>query len=121
MSLWTWKTFAPDDVEDVEHTGSIIWNYYKFDGAQSKNGGAKNFICTFCDTSFTISSSTRAFAHILGRSVLGQNVKACVPIHKCVKARVLIDKDDYKFIIDMHNSKMRRKFSTKICWPKKNC
>jgi hypothetical protein len=24
-------------------------------------------------------------------------------------------------IIDMHNSKMRRAFSTKICWPRKNC
>ena len=25
-----------DDAEVVEHTGSIIWNYYKVDGAQSK-------------------------------------------------------------------------------------
>ena len=76
---------APDDVEDVEHAGSIIWNYYKIDGAHSKNGGAKNVTCTFCDNSFTACSSTRAFAHILGRAVLGQkraHVKACVPIRK---------------------------------------
>jgi hypothetical protein len=30
------------DAEEAEHTGSIIWNYYKVDGAQSKLGGAKN-------------------------------------------------------------------------------
>ena len=76
---------APDDVEDVEQAGSIIWNYYKIDGAHSKNGRAKNVTCTFCDNSFTACSSTRAFAHILGRAVLGQkraHVKACVPIRK---------------------------------------
>ena len=74
-----------DDAEDVEHTGSIIWNYYKVDGAQSKRGGAKNITCIFCDTSLTGCSSSRAFAHILGRAVLAQkkaNVGACVPIHE---------------------------------------
>ena len=42
-------------------------------------------MCTFCDTVFTGCSSSRAFAHILGRAVLGQkraSVGACVPIRK---------------------------------------
>ena len=30
------------DAEDIEATGSIVWNYYKIDGVQSKRGGAKN-------------------------------------------------------------------------------
>ncbi len=42
------------------------------DGVQSNQGGAKNITCNFCNTSFTTSFSTRAFAHILGRDVLGQ-------------------------------------------------
>ena len=76
---------APVLAPDVEQTGSIIWNYCKIDGAQSKRGGAKNVTCTFCDTAFTGCSSSRAFAHILGRAVLGQkkaNVAACLPIRK---------------------------------------
>jgi hypothetical protein len=75
----------PEADEDLEQKGSIIWNYYKVDGVQSKRGGAKNVTCTFCDTAFTGCSSSRAFAHILGRAVLGQkraNVGACVPIRK---------------------------------------
>ena len=75
----------PEAVEDIEQTGSIIWKYYKIDGAQSKRGGAKNVTCTFCDTVFTGCSSSQAFAHILGRAVLGKqrsNVGACVPIRK---------------------------------------
>jgi hypothetical protein len=80
-------TWVPDaqDAPDVEQTGSIIWNYYKVDGAQSKQGGAKNAMCTFCDSSFTGCSAFRAFAHILGRAVLGQkkaNIGACVPIRR---------------------------------------
>ena len=55
-----------EENEELELTGTIIWNYYKIDGAQSKKGGAKNVTCTFCDNSFTGCSSTRAFAHILG-------------------------------------------------------
>ena len=46
---------------------------------------AKNVRCTFCDAAFSRCSSSRAFAHILGRAVLGQkraNVGACVPIRK---------------------------------------
>jgi hypothetical protein len=41
--------------------------------------------CNFCDTVFVGCSSSRAFAHILGRPVLGQkksNAKACVPMRK---------------------------------------
>jgi hypothetical protein len=59
--------------EDVDQAGSIIWNYFKINGVQSRHGGAKNITCTFCDTPFTGCSSTSAFAHILGRAVLGQN------------------------------------------------
>jgi hypothetical protein len=40
------------DDEDIEHTGTIIWNYYKIVGVQSKKGRAKNVTCTFCDCSF---------------------------------------------------------------------
>ncbi len=48
-------TWVPDaqDAPDVEQTGSIIWNNYEIDGAQSKQGCAKNAMCTFCDSSFT--------------------------------------------------------------------
>ena len=73
-----------DDAKVVEHAGSIIWNQ-NVDGAQSKRGGAKNATCIFCDTSLTGCSSSRAFAHILGRAVLAQkkaNVGACAPIRK---------------------------------------
>ncbi len=75
--------------EDVEKTGSLIWNFYKIDGVQSNWGGEKNITCTFssCDTSFTGCSSTRAFAHILGRAVSGQKrpnvgLGACIPKRK---------------------------------------
>ena len=61
-----------DDAEDVQHTGSIGCNYYNVDGAQSKRGGAKNIPCIFCGTSLAGRSSSRAFAHILGRAVLKQ-------------------------------------------------
>ena len=73
------------DDEAIEHTGTIIWNYYKNAGVQSKKGRAKNFTCIFCDSTFTGCSSSRAVAHILGRPVLGQkktNVRSCVPIRK---------------------------------------
>ena len=71
--------------EDIEPSGPIIWNYFKVAGVQSKSCGAKNVTCNFCDTVFVGCSSSRAFAHILGRPVLGQkksNAKACVPIRK---------------------------------------
>ena len=53
--------------KDVENTGSKIWNYYKFYGAQSKQE------VTFCDTSLT------------GRAALVQkkaNDGACFPIRE---------------------------------------
>ena len=62
-------------------------NYYKIDGVQSKQGGAKNVQCTFCDAAFSRCSSSRALAHILGRAVLGQK-------RAIVGARVPIRKDD---------------------------
>ncbi len=68
--------------EDVETIGSLIWNYYNLDGVQSNLGGGKNITCTFCDASFTTCFSTRAFAHTLGRDVLGQkrpNIGTCKP------------------------------------------
>ena len=76
--------------ERAEQTGSIIWNYYKIDGVKNKRGRAKNITCAFCDTACTFviltgCSSSRAFANILGRAVLGQkrpNVEASVPIRK---------------------------------------
>jgi hypothetical protein len=38
------------EVEDNEPTGSIIWNYFKIAGVQSKRGEAKNVMCIFWDT-----------------------------------------------------------------------
>ena len=75
----------PDREDEDEPTGSIVWNYFKIDGVQSKRGGAKNVKCIFCDSDLIGCRSSRAFAHILGRPVLDQkkaNVKACVPIRK---------------------------------------
>ena len=75
----------PDADADVVQTGPIIWNYYKCDGVQSSRGGAKNITCTSCVTSFTGCSSSRAYAHILGRAVLGQkrpNIGACIQIRE---------------------------------------
>jgi hypothetical protein len=92
-------------IDDVEHAGSIIWNYYKIDGAHSKNGGAKNVTCTFssCDNSFTACSSTRALLISLGELFSGKraHVKACVPIRKdddnryaqFKNAQTVLDKD----------------------------
>ena len=80
-----------DYAEDVENTGSNIWNYYKVDGAQSKLGGTKNIRCIFCDSSLT------------GRTVLAQkraNVGACVSIRK---------KDKNQYV----EFKIAQKFSTK--------
>jgi hypothetical protein len=75
------------------------------DGAQSKRGCAENAMCAFCDSSFTCCSTSRAFAHLLGRAVLGQklaNIGSCVPIRKeddniqfkCIKsAQKVLNKD----------------------------
>jgi hypothetical protein len=71
------------DTPDIKQAGP--WNYYKMDGAQSKPGCAKNAMCALCDSSFTGCSTSRAFAHLLGRAILGQkiaNIGSCVPIHK---------------------------------------
>jgi hypothetical protein len=38
-----------EDEDDLQK-GSIIWNYFKFSGVQSKRAGAKNATCIFCDT-----------------------------------------------------------------------
>ena len=76
---------STEDTDDIDQVGPIIWTYYKIDGYQSKRGGSKNVTCLFCDNNFTGCSTTRAFAHILGRAVLGQkkaNVAKCVPICK---------------------------------------
>jgi hypothetical protein len=75
-----------DDDEDIEHTGTIIWNYYKSVGVQSIKGGSKNVTCILCDTVCTGCSLSRVMApHIHCRSVLGHkqsNIKVCVPIRK---------------------------------------
>lgn len=73
------------DSPEIDSSGTMIWNYYKDVSNQSKGGGAKNATCTFCNTSFTGCSSSRAFAHILGRKVLDQGkmgIKPCIPIRK---------------------------------------
>ena len=73
------------DTPDIKQAGPIIWNYYKMDGAQSKRGCAKNAMCAFCDSSFTDCSTSRMFAHLLGRAVLGKkiaNIGSCAPIRK---------------------------------------
>ena len=71
--------------EDDQQKGPIIWNYFKICGVQNKRAGAKNATCIFCDTEVTGCSTSRAFAHILGRPVLGHkkaNIKACIPVKK---------------------------------------
>jgi hypothetical protein len=93
-----------DNDEVVEHTGTIIWNYFKSVGVLSKKGGAKNVTCIFlryCFQPFTGCSSSRAIAHILGRPVLGQkksNIKACVPIRKDDDNRYVQFKTAEKFL-----------------------
>ncbi len=69
--------------EDCVQSGSIIRKHYKVNGVQSRKDGEKNVACIFCDTVFVGSSSSWAFAHILGRSVLEQeksNGKPCIPM-----------------------------------------
>ncbi len=75
----------PNADGDVEQTGSIIWNYCKFNGVNSTQGGATNITCTVCETTFAECSSSRAFAHILGWAVLRQkrlNIGPCAPKRK---------------------------------------
>jgi hypothetical protein len=76
-----------EEDEDFEHTGAIIWNYYKSVGVQSIKGRSKNVTCIFWDTACTgCSCLSQVMAqHINGRPVLGHkksNIKACVPIRK---------------------------------------
>ncbi len=93
----------PDADADVGQTGQtrIIWNHYKSDGFQSNRGGAKNVTYNFCDAPLTGCSPSQAYAHILGRAVLGQrrpNFAACITVYQYIKP----------IIIAMHNSKLRR-------------
>ena len=46
-----------DNAEDVENTGTNIWNHYKIDGAQLKLAGTKNIRCIFSNTVLTESLS----------------------------------------------------------------
>jgi hypothetical protein len=79
-----------DEVQDLEREDgdiqpkeSIIWNYFKIDGVQSKKGGGKNVTCIFCEHVLIGCSSSRAFAHILGRPVLDQRKSnVCIPIRR---------------------------------------
>ncbi len=71
--------------EDIEIKGKIIWNYLKIAGVQSKRGGTQKVTGIFCDTDLTCCSSSRAYAHSLGRPVLNQKrpkVKTCAPTSK---------------------------------------
>jgi hypothetical protein len=102
--------------EDIEPTGPIIWNYFKVSGVQSKSGGAKNVTCNFCDTVFVGCSSSRAFAHILGRPVLGQkksNVKSCVPLRKSDDNRYVEFKTAQKVLNQEMTSKEEQLSSSK--------
>jgi hypothetical protein len=50
LSIEEVEVFSSQDAEvdeDVEQTGTSIWNHYQIDGVQSKRGGAKNITCTF--------------------------------------------------------------------------
>jgi hypothetical protein len=97
--------------EDIELTGPIIWNYFKVAGVQSKSGGAKNVTCNFCDTVFVGCSSSRAFAHILGKPVLGKkksNAKACVPMSKSDYNRYAEFKTEQKVLNQEMTSKEER-------------
>ena len=50
-----------DNAEDVENTGSNIWNYYKVDGAHCSEQTRSHSV-TFCETSFT-GRAARLFLH----------------------------------------------------------
>ena len=73
--------------EDIELTGPIIWNYFKVAGVQSKSGGAKNVTCNFGDTVFVGCSSSRAFAHILGRPA--RRNQMLKHVYQCVKVMII--------------------------------
>jgi hypothetical protein len=114
-----------DDDEVIEHTGTIIWKYYKSVGFRRKKGGAKNVICIFY-MAFTGGSSSRALTHILGRQVLGQeksNIKACVPIRKDDDNRYVQFKTAQKILNKEMVSKeaklskcMSCLFALSLCW-----
>ncbi len=72
--------------EDGLQKGSIIWNYFKISGVQSKRAGAKNAACIFCVTDVTGCSTSRAFAHILGRPVGQPGCPGC-PARAALLAR----------------------------------
>ena len=99
-----------EDTDDIDQAGPIIWTYYKIDGYQSRRGGSKNVTCLFCDNNFTGCSTTRAFAHILGRAVLGQkraNVAKCVPIRKIDDDRQALFKAAQKVLENAVEAKER--------------
>ena len=95
---------VPDaqDASEVVQTGSIVWNNYNIEGALNKRGGAKNVMCTICDTAFTLCTSLQAFTHILGPAVLSH--KPQISLHVCLYVK--------RMTVGIHNSKPRRKFST---------
>ena len=59
------------EIEGIQSTGSIICNYFKIVGVQSKRE-EQRVTCIFCDTIFVGCSSSRDFTHILGSPVLDQ-------------------------------------------------
>ena len=71
-----------EDAADTQ-AESFIWKYFADIIHHEKKGGSKNLQCKFCDRTFTGMSTTRAVAHIFGRSVMGQatpGIKGCIAI-----------------------------------------
>ena len=88
------------DDEDQE-SGQIIWKYFKSFGIQSKKGGVKNVTCMFCDSQMSGCGSSRAYAHLLGRPVLGQSkmgVKACHPLRNSRDNRYVMFKSAQRLL-----------------------
>ena len=73
-------------IKETESSSYYIWQYFTVSNSSDpKKGGAKIAVCKFCDKTFSGCCTSRAAAHILGRSVLGQakaGIQACIAINK---------------------------------------
>ena len=73
-------------IKRKESSSYYIWQYFTVSNSSDpKKGGAKIAVCKFCDKTFSGCCTSRAAAHILGRSVLGQakaGIQACIAINK---------------------------------------
>ena len=74
-------------IKRTESSSYYIWQYFTVSNSSDhEKGGAKIAVCKFCDNTFSASGccTSRAAAHILRRSVLGQ-ANAIKP-SKCLKS-----------------------------------